>query len=63
MVTFNYRLGALGFMTALNDSLPANNGMFDQVAALKWVQRNIEAFGGDPRKVKHLVVAFNRWRI
>ena len=44
VVTFNYRLGALGF-----DHGPL--WIQDQIAALKWVQRNIQAFGGDPRRV------------
>jgi para-nitrobenzyl esterase len=50
LVTFNYRLGRLGFFPhpALDD---ANFGLLDQIAALRWVQRNIAAFGGDPANV------------
>ncbi len=57
MVSFNYRLGRLGFFAhpALTredpDGLLGNYGYMDQVAALKWVQRNIAAFGGDPQNV------------
>lgn len=53
VVTINYRLGALGFFAhpALGDGGPMNFGLLDQVAALKWVQRNIDAFGGDPGNV------------
>ncbi|HEX2484686.1 MAG TPA: carboxylesterase/lipase family protein [Myxococcota bacterium] len=55
VVTVNYRLGALGFLhlAELCPELGAvsNPGMRDQVAALEWVARNIEAFGGDPRRV------------
>ena len=49
LVTVNYRLGALGF-ALLRDS-PANLGLQDQLAALRWVQQNIAAFGGDPSQV------------
>jgi para-nitrobenzyl esterase len=48
-VTINYRLGADGFLY-LGDGV-ANRGLLDQVAALTWVQENIEAFGGDPARV------------
>lgn len=57
VVTFNYRLGRLGFfahpgLTAEQpDALRGNYGYLDQIAALHWVQRNIARFGGDPRKV------------
>jgi para-nitrobenzyl esterase len=57
VVTFNYRLGAFGFLahpelTKESDRRASGNyGLMDQVAALEWVQRNIAAFGGDPRKV------------
>jgi para-nitrobenzyl esterase len=57
VVTINYRLGRLGFfahpaLTKANaDGMVANYGIMDQIAALKWVQRNIAAFGGDPKRV------------
>lgn len=55
VVTFNYRVGALGFLSqpALNAEghAYANYGFMDQQAALRWVQSNISAFGGDPHNV------------
>jgi para-nitrobenzyl esterase len=58
LVSVNYRLGALGFFAhpALTRSAAANEplgsyGTMDQIAALKWVRRNIKAFGGDPDNV------------
>ncbi|XP_076649644.1 cholinesterase-like [Halictus rubicundus] len=51
IVVPNYRLGALGFLSlGLPDAL-GNAGMKDQVMALKWVQKNIAEFGGDPNNV------------
>ncbi|MBP2472532.1 para-nitrobenzyl esterase [Crossiella equi] len=52
VVTFNYRLGAFGFLN-LGESHPhaANAGLLDQIAALRWVRENIAAFGGDPHRV------------
>lgn len=50
-VTFNYRVGVLGFMCLGTDKVPGNAGLKDQVAALKWVQENIKHFGGDPKRV------------
>jgi para-nitrobenzyl esterase len=60
VVTINYRLGVLGYLShpALTAESPnhasGNYGLLDQMAALKWVQRNIDRFGGDP----HLVTIF-----
>jgi carboxylesterase type B len=56
VVTINYRLGALGFLaeTALasRPGAPSGNyGLMDQQAALRWVQRNIRGFGGNPKSV------------
>ena len=49
VVTFNYRLGALGFLDLPN--VPPNIGIQDQIAALQWVRENIHAFGGDPHNI------------
>jgi len=55
-VSLNYRLGALGYLDFREFSTPGhpfdvNLGLRDQLAALRWVQRNIAAFGGDPDNV------------
>ena len=55
-VSFNYRLGALGYLDFTRYStrerrIDGNLGLRDQVAALRWVRANIRAFGGDPRNV------------
>src|SRR6266852_8638664 len=57
VVTINYRLGVLGFLAhpALSAESPVqasgNYGVMDQQAALRWLERNIASFGGDPRRV------------
>ena len=50
-VTFNYRLGALGWLSLEDETLRGNQGLSDQRAALKWVKENIASFGGDPAQV------------
>jgi para-nitrobenzyl esterase len=57
LVSINYRLGPLGYLAhpELSAESPhtssGNYGVLDQIAALHWVQNNITAFGGDPRRV------------
>ena len=57
LVTFNYRLAGLGFLSYPElsaedpDGVSGNYGLLDQIAALKWVKKNIEAFGGDPDNI------------
>jgi para-nitrobenzyl esterase len=51
VVTFNYRLGALGFLAVPGEAPTGAFGLHDQVAALRWVRENIAAFGGDPEQV------------
>ncbi|KAM9744723.1 bile salt-activated lipase-like isoform 2-T2 [Menidia menidia] len=48
VVTVNYRVGTLGFLSSGDDRLPGNYGLWDQHAAISWVRRNIAAFGGNP---------------
>ena len=50
VVAVNYRLGLLGYL-GTPSGRPANLGLMDQILAFRWVQRNIAAFGGDPRRV------------
>jgi para-nitrobenzyl esterase len=56
-ISINYRLGVFGFLAhpGLTRESPhhasGNYGLLDQIAALKWIQNNIEAFGGDPARV------------
>lgn len=51
LVTVNYRLGPLGFLSLGDETLAPNVGLWDQHLALTWVQKNIKAFGGNPKKV------------
>ncbi|MDF2897706.1 MAG: carboxylesterase, partial [Rhodococcus erythropolis] len=56
LVSFNYRVGALGFLdlsgfSTADTVFESNCGLRDQIAALEWVRDNIDAFGGDPSAV------------
>ncbi|XP_032521571.2 cholinesterase 2-like isoform X1 [Danaus plexippus] len=46
-ISLNYRIGALGFLSLGIEDVPGNAGIKDQVAALYWIHRNVEKFGGD----------------
>ncbi|XP_018570116.1 neuroligin-4, Y-linked isoform X1 [Anoplophora glabripennis] len=47
VVTLNYRLGALGFLSTADVNSPGNYGILDQAMALRWIYDNAEKFGGD----------------
>ncbi|NXI71264.1 CEL lipase, partial [Anseranas semipalmata] len=51
VVTFNYRVGPLGFLSTGDSNMPGNYGLKDQHMAIAWVKRNIKAFGGDPENI------------
>lgn len=51
LVTINYRLGVLGFLSTEDEIIPGNFGLKDQVEALKWVNKNINAFGGNKNEI------------
>ncbi|XP_035694709.1 uncharacterized protein LOC118428684 [Branchiostoma floridae] len=51
VVSFNYRLGVLGFLSTGDENMPGNYGFLDQVRAMEWVKENIRNFGGDPERV------------
>jgi len=69
LITVNYRLGPLGFLahSELTAESPnhssGNYGVLDQIAALKWVQKNIAAFGGDPTKVTIFGESAGSWSV
>lgn len=51
VVTVNYRLGILGFLSTDDLNQPGNNGIRDQILALQWIHQNIGLFQGDPNRV------------
>ena len=51
VVTVNYRLGVLGFLSFENEMAPGNLGLRDQNLALRWINKYISKFGGDPDNV------------
>ena len=55
LVTLNYRLGIFGFFAhpelTARDHVTGNQGLLDQIAALRWIRRNIGAIGGDPGRI------------
>ncbi|XP_033731419.1 carboxylesterase 1E-like [Pecten maximus] len=51
VVTVNYRLGLLGFLSTMDDASLGNYGLWDQRLAVQWVKQNIAAFGGDPNSI------------
>jgi para-nitrobenzyl esterase len=69
LVSFNYRLGIFGFfahpeLTAESAHHSSGNyGFLDQIAALKWVQRNIAQFGGDPNQVTIFGESAGSWSV
>ncbi|GAB1859691.1 Carboxylic ester hydrolase [Camponotus japonicus] len=51
LVTINYRLGPMGFLSTEDEVVPGNMGLKDQNMALRWVSQNIDSFGGDPNGI------------
>lgn len=51
IITINYRLGSLGFLSTFDNNAVGNYGLKDSVMALKWIRDNIARFGGDPDNV------------
>nr|XP_044997381.1 LOW QUALITY PROTEIN: neuroligin-4, X-linked [Jaculus jaculus] len=51
VVTLNFRLGVLGFLSTGDQAAKGNYGLLDQIQALRWIEENVGAFGGDPKRV------------
>ncbi|KAL2095187.1 hypothetical protein ACEWY4_009906 [Coilia grayii] len=51
VITLNYRVGVLGFLSTGDQAAKGNYGLLDQIQALRWISRNIVYFGGDPKRV------------
>ena len=69
VVTINYRLGVFGYfahpeLTKESDrNASGNYGFLDQISALQWVQKNIAAFGGDPKRVTIFGESAGSWSV
>ena len=61
MVSINYRLGSFGTMSLVDEHLPGNMVLLDQIMALKWVQNNIKEFDGDPTRVTIMGESAGSW--
>jgi carboxylesterase type B len=51
LVEVQYRLSALGWLSLDTDEVPGNAGLFEMIEGLRWVQKHIKNFGGDPNRV------------
>lgn len=51
VAAMHYRVSLFGFLSTGNSIVPGNNGLKDQILALRWIKSNIENFGGDPDKI------------
>ncbi|KAL8180735.1 UNVERIFIED_CONTAM: Neuroligin-3 [Gekko kuhli] len=51
VITLNYRVGVLGFLSTGDQAAKGNYGLLDQIQALRWISENIVFFGGDPLRI------------
>lgn len=51
LVAVQYRVGPFGFLSTMTEDMPGNVGVLDIIEALRWVQKYIKYFGGDPTRV------------
>lgn len=58
LVTANYRLGPIGFLSTEDENCPGNFGLKDQAMVLKWVHENIHHFGGDRERCQNTFFFF-----